>query len=88
VRVLEWMLDRCAGNAGATESPIGRLPRPEDLNTKGLDVNADALRALLTVDPASWRKETSEMRAYMEQYGSRLPAVLLEELKTTEARLG
>ena len=26
LRVLEWMLDRCAGNAGATETPIGRLP--------------------------------------------------------------
>ncbi|MGH8324359.1 MAG: phosphoenolpyruvate carboxykinase domain-containing protein, partial [Steroidobacteraceae bacterium] len=87
LRVLAWMLDRCAGNAGATESPIGRLPRPEDLNTTGLDIGADALRALLTVDPALWRKEATDMRAYLERYGSRLPAELLEELKSVEDRL-
>ena len=88
LRVLAWMLDRCAGNAGATETAIGRLPRPEDLNTSGLDVSADALRALLTVDPALWRKEVADMRVYLGQYGSRVPAEMLEELKTTESLLG
>jgi GTP-dependent phosphoenolpyruvate carboxykinase len=39
------------------------------------------------VDPASWRKEVAEMRTYLEQYGSRLPAELVEELKVTEGRL-
>src|SRR5579872_6023943 len=33
LRVLAWMLDRCAGRVGAAESAIGHLPRPEDLNT-------------------------------------------------------
>jgi phosphoenolpyruvate carboxykinase (GTP) len=88
LRVLEWMLDRCAGNAGATETAIGRLPRPEDIDTKGLDVSADAMNALLSVDPTSWKKEAADMRAYLERYGSRLPADLIEELKGLEKRLG
>ena len=88
LRVLEWMLDRCAGNAGATGTAIGRLPRPEDIDTKGLDVSADALKALLSVDPVSWKKEAADMRAYLERYGSRLPADLVEELKGLEQRLG
>jgi phosphoenolpyruvate carboxykinase (GTP) len=88
LRVLEWMLDRCAGNAGATETPIGRLPRPEDIDTKGLSVSADAMKALLTVDPVSWKKEAADMRAYFEQYGARMPAEMLEELKGLESRLG
>jgi phosphoenolpyruvate carboxykinase (GTP) len=88
LRVLEWMLDRCAGNAGATETAIGRLPRPEDIDTKGLDVSADAMKALLSVDPTSWKKEAADMRAYLEQYGSRLPADLVGELKGLEKRLG
>ncbi len=87
LRVLEWMLKRCAGNAGATEAPIGRLPRPEDLDTKGLDISADALRALLSVDPVSWKKEAADMRAYLGQYGSRVPAQMREELQGLEARL-
>ena len=88
LRVLEWMLDRCAGNAGATETAIGRLPRPEDIDTKGLDVSAAAMKALLSVDRTSWKKEAADMRAYLEQYGSRLPAELIEELKGLEKRLG
>jgi phosphoenolpyruvate carboxykinase (GTP) len=87
LRVLEWVLNRCAGLVGATETPIGRLPRAEDLNTKGLNVSADALKALLSVDPSLWKKEMSEIRTYLDQYGNRLPAQMLQELKGTESRL-
>ena len=81
------MLDRCAGRSGATESPIGWLPRAEDIDTRGLDVGPQALDALLTVDRPLWRKEVAEIREYLGKYGSRLPAALLAELKTTEQRL-
>jgi phosphoenolpyruvate carboxykinase (GTP) len=87
LRVLEWMLDRCAGNAGAAETPIGRLPRPDDIDTKGLNVGADAMKALLNVEPALWKKEAADLRTYFEQFGSRMPAELLEELKGLESRL-
>lgn len=88
LRVLEWMLDRCAGNAGASETPIGRLPRPEDIDTKGLNVGAEAMSALLSVEPELWKKEAADMRAYFEQFGARVPGELLEELKGLEGRLG
>ncbi len=87
LRVLAWMLDRAAGTAGAADSPIGRLPRPEDLNTQGLGVSAEALRELTSTDPALWRKEVTEIRSYLSRYGDRLPAALLRELDATEARL-
>ncbi|MFL6600974.1 MAG: phosphoenolpyruvate carboxykinase (GTP) [Steroidobacteraceae bacterium] len=87
LRVLEWVLNRCAGHVGATETPIGRLPRPEDLNMQGLNVSSEAMKALLCVDPALWKKEVTEIRSYLEQYGSRLPAQMLEELKGTQERL-
>ena len=88
LRVLEWVLNRCAGATGACETPIGWLPRPEDLNTQGLNVSQDALKALLAVDPSLWRKEMGEIRTYLAQYGKRLPPEMLEELAETEARLG
>jgi phosphoenolpyruvate carboxykinase (GTP) len=87
LRVLAWMLERCAGKVGATESAVGWLPRPADLDTRGLNVGADALAALLTVDAALWRKELAEMREYLGRYGSRLPAALLAELESTKQRL-
>ncbi len=87
LRVLEWVLNRCTGSVGAQEAPIGRLPRPEDLNTRGLDVSPEAIQALLTLDPALWRKEVADIRTYLQQYGDRLPQELLEELQVTEAGL-
>ena len=88
LRVLSWMLDRCTGNAGAAEAAIGRLPRPEDMNTKGLNVTADAIKALLSVDPTLWKKEAADIRGYLQQYGSRVPAEMLQELHGLESRLG
>jgi phosphoenolpyruvate carboxykinase (GTP) len=88
LRVLAWMLERCAGRAGATESAIGRLPRSEDLDLRGLDLGPQALAALLTVDPALWRKDSAELREYLGKYGRRLPAALLTELRKTEEQLG
>jgi len=82
------MLERCAGKASAVESPIGNLPRAEDLNVTGLNVSADALKALLTVDPSQWRKEVADMRAYLEKYGDRMPAQMHQELSAVEKRLG
>jgi phosphoenolpyruvate carboxykinase (GTP) len=87
LRVLEWVLNRCAGRVGAAETPIGRVPRTEDLNTKGLDVSGEAMKALLSVDPVLWKKEVADIGAYLEKYGKRLPAEMLEEIRKTEARL-
>ena len=80
LRVLAWMLERCSGKAGAAQSPIGLLPRAQDLNMQGLRLSEESLGALLSVDPALWRKEVADIRAYLEKYGSRLPPELLAEL--------
>jgi phosphoenolpyruvate carboxykinase (GTP) len=87
LRVLAWMLERCAGKAGANEAAIGWLPRPQDLHTEGLNLAPGALEALLTVDPVLWHKEVSEIREYLGRYGERLPPTLLTELADTERRL-
>ncbi len=88
LRVLAWMLDRCSQRATALDGGIGLLPRPEDLNTRGMSIEPEALRALLAVDAPLWRKELAETRAYLEQYGQRLPAQMIEQLEKTAAALG
>jgi phosphoenolpyruvate carboxykinase (GTP) len=88
LRVLAWMLDRCAGKTQANETAIGNLPRPQDLNLRGLNIGAADLQALLSVDPAMWRKEMTDIRAYLESYGARVPAELLKQLDAVENRLG
>jgi phosphoenolpyruvate carboxykinase (GTP) len=88
LRVLEWMLDRCAGKAQAHDAAIGNLPRPQDINLKGLQVSSADLQSLLSVDPELWRKEMADMRTYLQSYGKRVPAELLKQLDAVEARLG
>src|SRR6266404_5903573 len=39
-RVLKWVFERCNGTATAVDTPIGRLPRAEDLDIEGLDIPA------------------------------------------------
>ena len=68
-------------SAGCRAPRISNVERPRASD-------ADALAALLSVDPALWRKEVAEIREYLARYGSRLPAALLEELEATEQRLG
>ena len=36
LRVLRWIADRCESKAGAVETPIGFVPRTEDIDTQGL----------------------------------------------------
>jgi phosphoenolpyruvate carboxykinase (GTP) len=88
LRVLCWILERCAGRAGATETPIGYMPRPSDLNTDGLNISQEALEALTAVPNAAWREEAANLREYLRGFGTRLPAALLTELDELERRLG
>ena len=87
LRVLEWILGRCAGKVQANETAIGNLPRPQDLNTRGLDISSSDLQALLSVEPELWKKEVADIRTYLATYGKRLPAELLKQLDTVEAKL-
>ena len=88
LRVLAWMLERVAGTAGAQDTAIGALPRPEDLNVKGLHISPEALKELLHVDQAQWRTEVGEFRKYLAQFGSRVPAALTQNLDGVEKALG
>jgi phosphoenolpyruvate carboxykinase (GTP) len=78
MRVLEWILRRCAGTAAAVETPVGLAPRPEDLDVRGLDLPADRLAALLGIDPAEWRAELASHAEWFDRLGATVPAALRE----------
>src|SRR5258706_14859035 len=69
LRVLAWMLERCAGRSDAQDGAIGLLPRPQDLNIAGLDIDRSVLVELTTVPPAALRRELGEIRAYLRGFG-------------------
>ncbi len=86
-RVLEWIAGRLAGELGAEESPIGRLPVIDDLDVDGLELAPDALDQLFAVDRESWRTEADLTEEFFGRFGSRLPAALSTELAALRYRL-
>jgi phosphoenolpyruvate carboxykinase (GTP) len=86
-RVLEWIFRRLDGDAAGATTPIGVVPRVDDLDLDGLDVPRHLIEAALAVDPGEWRHELPSIRASFDQLGERLPAALREELAALEERL-
>jgi phosphoenolpyruvate carboxykinase (GTP) len=80
MRVLEWIIRRCKGQAEAVDTPIGALPRPGDIDTEDLDIADGALDELLAVDRAAWLEETARIHVDLEAYGEHLPRTLVSEL--------
>ena len=54
-RVLKWAFERVAGQVDAVDTAIGHLPTPAGFDTDGLDVDADDLVEILSVDVEGWR---------------------------------
>jgi len=87
LRVLAWMLERCAERIGAQDGALGLLPRPQDINITGLDIEQSVLAELTSVPPAALRQELAEIRAYLHTFGERTPRALYAELDGIERRL-
>ena len=87
LRVLEWILKRCFNEADANETEIGYLPKAEDINISGLDMDPAALEGILTVDRDLWKAEAAGIRDFYQQFGDKLPKELAQELENLEARL-
>ncbi|MGC5014615.1 phosphoenolpyruvate carboxykinase (GTP) [Streptosporangium sp. DT93] len=85
-RVLKWIVDRLNGRAEAVSTPIGLLPA--ELDTEGLDVSAENMRMLLSVDEEVWRQEAALIPAFFETFGDHMPRELWEEYEALVARLG
>jgi phosphoenolpyruvate carboxykinase (GTP) len=86
--VLAWIVERCAGRAEAVETPIGLVPAEGALDTSGLDLAPEALRALLTVDEDGVKAELPQTRDHLEQFGDDLPPGVARQLEQLVDRLG
>jgi len=87
-RVLDWICRRLDGDAGALDTPIGAVPRLEDLDLDGLDGEARRRAGeALAVDADAWRAELPTIREHFARFGDRLPAALRGQLDGLEARL-
>jgi phosphoenolpyruvate carboxykinase (GTP) len=84
MRVLKWIVERCEGTATAHDTPIGRMPRYEDLDWNGLNVTRQDYDKLTNVDPQAWREEVKDHSRLFEQLKTRLPSELADKRRELE----
>ncbi len=87
IRVLKWALERIEGTAAAVDTPIGRVPTPEALDTTGLSMEAGELQKALTVDVEEWQAEIPLIEEWFDKIGAALPSSMRDELESLKLRL-
>ena len=86
-RVLKWIFENLDGADNAIAAPIGYLPKPDAIDTGGLNLAPDAMQQLLTVDNEAWKREARSIRSYYQMFGTRLPQELSDQLDALQERL-
>jgi phosphoenolpyruvate carboxykinase (GTP) len=87
LRVIEWILDRCRGEADAVKTPIGYVPASESIDLTGLDLSRDALDKLFAIDRDDWYNETDNIASFFQKFGDRFPQPLWNQLEQLRQRL-
>ncbi len=74
MRVLKWIVERANGHAVSIESPLGWVPRYEDLDWTGLeDFGPEKFDQIMSIDRETWMQEVlSHEELFLKVY-NRLP---------------
>jgi phosphoenolpyruvate carboxykinase (GTP) len=87
MRILKWIVDRTRGRAAGRETPIGWMPRYEDLEWTGLDLAEDRFEELLSFDRDAWRQEVIEHEELFIRLHDHLPKEMIFERELLICRL-
>jgi phosphoenolpyruvate carboxykinase (GTP) len=77
MRVLQWIVERCQDRAQGVDTPLGTMPRFEDLNWKGLEkLSQTQFGELERIDQQAWKDELASHDELFTRLGERLPEAL------------
>jgi len=85
MRMLQWIAQRCQGRASGVETPLGLMPRFEDLTWTGLEkkITPAQYAELARVDISAWQEELASHDELFGKLGTHLP----EALETRRGRM-
>jgi phosphoenolpyruvate carboxykinase (GTP) len=87
MRILKWIVDRARGRALGKETPIGWVPRYEDIEWNGLNFSKHKFEALQAFDRAAWRSEVIAHEELLFDLHDRLPPEIIYERELLICRL-
>jgi phosphoenolpyruvate carboxykinase (GTP) len=87
MRVLKWIVDRARGRALGQETPIGWVPRYEDIEWNGLDFPKDRFEELQAFDRAVWTREVIDHEELFILLHDHLPKEMIYERELLICRL-
>jgi phosphoenolpyruvate carboxykinase (GTP) len=86
LRALLWLMQFRAGEVEGVQTPVGVIPKPEELNLEGVDITAEDLEAVLTIDLDRWRQEMDFREEHLAQFDG-LPEEIWEAHRRVKAAL-
>lgn len=86
-RVLKWVFEQCDGTGKSVDTVIGKMPTVDAIDTKGLNVSAEDMTALLAIDKDGWKEELAMIEEHYAKFGDKMPKELTEQLAALKARL-
>jgi phosphoenolpyruvate carboxykinase (GTP) len=87
MRVLKWILDRISGRGYAIESPLGWMPRYEDINWEGLEFDKEKFQDLMAVAKEPGTVEAHAHEELFDRFFDRLPKEFVFERELLRSRL-
>jgi len=87
MRVLKWIVDRAHGRALGRETPIGWMPRFEDIEWNGLEFPREKFEELQAFDRAAWRAEVIGHEEMLIDLHDHLPPEMIYERELLICRL-
>ena len=88
MRVLKWIVDRSRGRALGRETPIGWIPRYEDIDWDGMQFSKESFDQLQAFDKTAWRREVMDHEELFLDLHDRLPKELIYERELLICRMG
>jgi phosphoenolpyruvate carboxykinase (GTP) len=87
MRVLKWIIDRARGRAYAAETPLGWMPRWEDLDLEGLNLSPEARAALQAVPHDELKAEILGQEELFLKLAGDLPKEMIFQRELLISRL-
>jgi phosphoenolpyruvate carboxykinase (GTP) len=87
MRVIKWIVDRVNGRGYAVESPVGWMPRYEDIDWRGLDYKRDTFYDLMSVERDEGSHEAHAHEELFDRFFDRIPKEFVYERELLRSRL-